>query len=117
MRTYLISYDLANPNAKKRALAELIMSAGERWARPLDQAWYVESDETAEEIEAKLSWMLGDEDGLLVQAIGPGSVLTNTSLRWFKRRGGEVVPRAAEAAAEGSAKVITFPNGDEAIAA
>jgi hypothetical protein len=110
MRTYLISYDLANPNAKKRALAEIIMSSGDRWARPLEQTWYVESTESAEDIEAKMSWLLGDEDGLLVQAIGHGSVLTNTSLRWFRRRGGE-----ADTAAQ--ANVVSFPTNDEALAA
>lgn len=121
MRTYLISYDLANPNAKKRALADVIMSTGDRWARPLEQTWYVESTETAEDIEAKMSWMLGDEDGLIVQAIGNGSVLTNTSLRWFRRRDGlanaggvvEALPKAAPEAAN----VVNFPAGDEALAA
>ncbi len=109
MRTFLISYDLANPNAKKSALAEIIMGSGERWARPLEQTWYVESSETAEDIEAKMSWLLGDEDGLLVQAIGQGSVLTNTSLRWFRRRGAE--------ASGAHQNVVTFPAGDEALAA
>ena len=121
MRTYLISYDLANPNAKKRALADVIMSTGDRWARPLEQTWYVESTETAEEIESKMSWMLGDEDGLIVQAIGNGSVLTNTSLRWFRKRDGlanagavlEALPQAAPEAAN----VVNFPAGDEALAA
>ncbi|MCH9806327.1 MAG: hypothetical protein K0U74_01215 [Alphaproteobacteria bacterium] len=115
MRTYLISYDLANPNAKKRALAEIIMSSGDRWARPLEQTWYVESTESAEDIEAKMSWLLGDEDGLLVQAIGHGSVLTNTSLRWFRRRGGEAGVASGEAASQ--ANVVTFPAADEALAA
>lgn len=110
MRTFLISYDLANPNAKKSALAEIIMASGERWARPLEQTWYVESSETAEQIEARMSWLLGDEDGLLVQAIGQGSVLTNTSLRWFRRRG-------AEADAAASQNVVSFPAADEALAA
>lgn len=121
MRTYMISYDLANPNAKKRALADVIMSTGERWARPLEQTWYVESDETAEEIESKMSWMLGDEDGLIVQAIGHGSVLTNTSLRWFRKRDGlgnaSVVAKPREAVAAEAANVVNFPAGDEALAA
>ncbi|MBU2582473.1 MAG: hypothetical protein KJ622_12220 [Alphaproteobacteria bacterium] len=110
MRTFLISYDLANPNAKKSALAEIIMGSGERWARPLEQTWYVESNETAEQIEARMSWLLGDEDGLLVQAIGQGSVLTNTSLRWFRRRGGEGEGQAAQ-------NVVAFRGSDEALAA
>ncbi|KUO60150.1 MAG: hypothetical protein APF80_16590 [Alphaproteobacteria bacterium BRH_c36] len=110
MRTFLISYDLANPNAKKGALAEIIMGSGERWARPLEQTWYVESSETAEEIEARMSWLLGDEDGLLVQAIGQGSVLTNTSLRWFRRRNSAASSTVAQ-------NVVSFPQADEAMAA
>ena len=122
MRTYLISYDLANPNAKKRAIAEIIMSTGERWARPLEQTWYVESHESAEDIEARMSWLLGDEDGLLVQAVGHGSVLTNTSLRWFRQRGSQTVERPspeapAAAEAEAAGKVVSFPGNDEALAA
>lgn len=123
MRTFLISYDLANPNAKRHALADIIMSSGDRWARPLEQTWYIESDETAEEIEGRMSWLLGDEDGLLVQAIAPGSVLTNTSLRWFRRRGSKLDPHAetqtsAAAETEGHAgKVVIFPRGDDALAA
>lgn len=87
MRTYLISYDLANPNAKKHALAEIIMGLGIRWARPLEQVWYLTTEETQEDIEARLSWLLGDEDGLLIQAVDDPAVLTNTSIRWFRRRG------------------------------
>ncbi|MEQ8824570.1 MAG: hypothetical protein RIC14_09365 [Filomicrobium sp.] len=120
MRTFLISYDLANPNAKKRVLADIIMSTGERWARPLEQTWYIESHETAEEIEAKMSWMLGDEDGLLVQAVGPGSVLTNTSLRWFRKRDAQMGDNmvAAQAPTVGEAEnVVSFPTHDEALAA
>ncbi|MFA9474478.1 MAG: hypothetical protein ACERJ2_07920 [Filomicrobium sp.] len=120
MRTYLISYDLANPNAKKRAIAEIIMSTGERWARPLEQTWYVESHETAEEIEARMSWLLGDEDGLLVQATSHGSVLTNTSLRWFRQRGVATAERSkpkAAVEADAVANVVAFPAGDGAIAA
>lgn len=120
MRTYLISYDLANPNAKKRAIAEIIMSTGERWARPLEQTWYVESHESAEEIEARMSWLLGDEDGLLVQTVGHGSVLTNTSLRWFRQRGSQIVERAdreTAVKAEATANVVSFPGNDEALAA
>ena len=121
MRTYLISYDLANPNAKKRALADVIMSTGERWARPLEQTWYVESNESAEEIEAKMSWMLGDEDGLLVQAVGHGSVLTNTSLRWFRKRDGlgntGIAAQLPQSDAVEADNIVNFPAGDEALAA
>lgn len=116
MRTYLISYDLANPNAKKRALAEIIMGLGDKWARPLEQTWYVSSDESADEIEARMSWLLGDEDGLLVQAIGEGSALSNTSLRWFRRRGG-VGPAAAAQMAASDETVVAFPGREAPLAA
>lgn len=98
MRTYLISYDLANPNAKKHALAEIIMGLGVRWARPLEQIWYLTCEEAQEDIEARLSWLLGDEDGLLIQAVEDPAVLTNTSIRWFRRRGAAHAVTAAAAA-------------------
>lgn len=107
MRTYLISYDLANPNAKKHALAEIIMGLGVRWARPLEQIWYLTSDEAQEDIEARLSWLLGDDDGLLIQPVEDPAVLTNTSIRWFRRRG--TVPAVA------SANVVAFAQADPAV--
>ena len=35
MRTFLISYDLAQPNANKNAINSAIMMLGQSWARPL----------------------------------------------------------------------------------
>lgn len=106
MRTYLISYDLANPNAKKHALAEIIMGLGVRWARPLEQIWYLTSEEPQDDIEARLSWLLGDDDGLLIQPVEDPAVLTNTSIRWFRRRG--TVPAVA------SANVVAFAHANPA---
>lgn len=108
MRTYLISYDLANPNAKKHALAEIIMGLGVRWARPLEQIWYLTTDDSQEDVEARLSWLLGDEDGLLIQAVEDPAVLTNTSIRWFRRRG----PTAAVTAEGTSVNVVAFTQRD-----
>lgn len=108
MRTYLISYDLANPNAKKHALAEIIMGLGVRWARPLEQIWYLTCEEPQDDIEARLSWLLGDDDGLLIQPVEDPAVLTNTSIRWFRRRG------AAPAVA--SANVVAFAHTNPAAA-
>jgi len=88
MRTYLISYDLANPNAKRHAIAEEIMEMGVRWARPLEQTWYITTQESEEDIEARIEWLLGDEDGLLIQAADDPALLTNTALRWFQQRPG-----------------------------
>ncbi|MDX2259606.1 MAG: hypothetical protein NW205_11915 [Hyphomicrobiaceae bacterium] len=116
MRTYLIAYDLANPNAKKHALADIIMSLGVRWARPLEQTWYVTATETEADIEAALSWLLGDDDGLIVQAVDDPAVLTNTALRWFRRRSA-----SAEAAqlTESGSNVVAFavPSGPTPLAA
>lgn len=111
MRTFLISYDLANPNAKRRAIAEEIMSLGERWARPLEQTWYITTDTKEEDIEARLEWMLGDNDGLLIQAAGGEALMTNTTLRWFKKR-----HNANSAAIDLSANdnVVTFERADAA---
>ena len=54
MRTYLISYDLAKPHLIKHVVAQAIMAAGQSWARPLEQTWYVRSEESEEALEAKL---------------------------------------------------------------
>ena len=86
MRTYLISYDLAKPHLIKHVVAQAIMAAGQSWARPLEQTWYVRSEESEEALEAKLTRVLDSEDGLLIQRVKDEAILTNTSIRWFKRR-------------------------------
>lgn len=102
MRTLIISYDLAHPHRNKHVLAQQIMALGDAWARPLEQTWYVRTDVREESIEGKLSGLLDADDGLLIQAVEDDAVLTNTALRWFRRRrpGVEIV--------EGS-NVIAFP--------
>lgn len=107
MRTFLISYDLAKPTRNKHVIAQEIMSVGERWARPLEQTWYVSTGETEEGIEARLAGLLDADDGLLVQAVEDKAVLTNTSLRWFRQR------RAPLEIAEGS-NIIPFPSAPAA---
>jgi hypothetical protein len=109
MRTFMISYDLATPARNKHAMATAIMSLGSAWARPLEQTWYVRSETDEIEIEGRLSSLLDDEDGLIVQAVEEDAVMTNTRLRWFRQRrpgfeieaGGNVVafpcPPAAQA--------------------
>lgn len=101
MTTYLISYELAEPNLNKREIANAIMVTGEAWARPLDQTWYIRSDCEASEIEALIEQFLGDHDGLLVQPVADGAHLTNAALRWFKRR--------RESVQEPAANVVPFP--------
>lgn len=102
MRTYLISYDLAKPHLLKHVVAQAIMAAGQSWARPLEQTWYVRSEDTEEQLEAKLTRILDSEDGLLIQRVKDDALLTNTSVRWFKQRQGGVE-------AGGDTNIIAFP--------
>lgn len=86
MRTYVISYDLANPFANRHVVAQAIMEAGEAWARPLESTWYIKSEDDSDEIEARLKDLLNDDDGLLVQPVRGQAVMANTTLRWFHQR-------------------------------
>lgn len=86
MRTFLISYDLANPYANRHVIAQAIMEAGQSWARPLESTWYVKSDATPADLEDKLNGLLGQDDGLLVQAVKGDALMANTTLRWFRQR-------------------------------
>jgi hypothetical protein len=88
MRTYLIAYDLAQQRERKHAIAETIMHLGRVWARPLEQVWFVRSEASEGELEARLAWLLGADDGLLIQAVEEDALLTNTQLRWFRQRDG-----------------------------
>lgn len=102
MRTLLISYDLAKPFRNKHILAQEIMGLGTRWARPLEQTWYVSTDRDEIELEARLSALLDTDDGLLIQAVSEEAVLSNTQLRWFRQR------RADTGSAE-TTNIIAFP--------
>jgi hypothetical protein len=86
MRTFLISYDLAKPHLTKHVVAQAIMSFGQSWARPLEQTWYVRTEESEEAVEAWLARFLDSDDGLLIQAVREEAIMTNTSLRWFRQR-------------------------------
>lgn len=103
MRTYLIAYDLANPALNKHAVAQSIMAAGERWARPLENTWYVTSDASENAIAERLAGLLDYDDGLLIQSVDDAAVLTNTSLRWFRQR---IQPAVALAKPD---NVVAFP--------
>lgn len=102
MTTFLISYDLAAPQTNKHAIASAIMMLGRSWARPLEQTWYLRAEIAESDIETVLGGLLGDDDGLLVQAVEKDAVLANASLRWFKQRTG----RAADPA---TSNVVAFP--------
>jgi hypothetical protein len=107
MRTFLVSYDLAQPDANKPQIVEEIMSMGQAWARPLDNMWYVRADETRSEIEARISRYLGCDDGLVIQEARGEAAFLNTGLRWFRQRRRDVA--VADAEAVGPSNVIAFP--------
>lgn len=86
MRTYMISYDLAQPAHNQQVVAQAIMGIGEKWARPLQNTWYVTSEREEAELEGELKTTLSENDGLIIQAIKREAALTNTSLRWFRQR-------------------------------
>ena len=96
MRTYLISYDLAKPTRNQHVLAQVIMGLGEKWARPLSNTWYVHPNATRPNSRAELKDLLGEEDGLLIQAVKREAIMTNTSIRWFRQRraGVDILPTA-----------------------
>ena len=99
MRTYLITYDIANP--ARHSLSSAIMALGEAWARPLDNTWYVQSSERPSVLEERLKDHLEGDDGLLIQQVEANAVLLNTALRWFKKRRLDVAGAVAN--------VVAFP--------
>ena len=105
MRTYLVSYDLANPAMNQPYLADAIMSLGEAWARPLANVWYLRSDSGQDAIEGRLARLLDEHDGLLIQAVREDAAFRNTGLRWFRRRRRE----------EDQSNVVAFPASAEAV--
>lgn len=86
MRTLLISYDLSKPDLNGPYIADALMSLGESWARPLANVWYLRTHATEGDIEARLSRLLDDGDGLIVQETKGEAALVNTGLRWFRQR-------------------------------
>lgn len=107
MRTFLVSYDLAQPDANKPQIVEEIMAMGQAWARPLDNMWYVRAEETRSEIEARISRYLGCDDGLVIQEARGEAAFLNTGLRWFRQRCPDAA--VADAGAVGPSNVIAFP--------
>ena len=107
MRTYLISYDLAEPATIKNILSTEIMELGKSWARPLASTWYVRCDEDQDVIEAKLRDHLDIDDGLLIQPVRDDAVMLNTGLRWFRQR------REDDRVA-GETNVVAFPGPAQA---
>jgi hypothetical protein len=86
MRTFLVSYDLAKPDMNQPYLTDAIMALGDAWARPLENVWYIRTDRSESDIGTRLNRLLDDNDGLLIQETRGDAVLTNTGIRWFRRR-------------------------------
>ena len=105
MQMFLISYDLAAPTQNKNTMTSAIMMLGQSWARPLDQTWYIKADVEAGDIEQILGRLLGDDDGLLVQAVEDEAIMANTQLRWFRQR--------AQPLAGVDSNVVAFPATNE----
>lgn len=105
MRTYLVSYDLANPALNQTYITEAIMSLGEAWARPLANVWYLRTDREQGAIEGRLARLLDEHDGLLVQTVRDEAAFRNTGLRWFRRRNREE-----------ESNVVAFPASIDAVA-
>jgi hypothetical protein len=103
-RTLLVAYDLGTCEARRSDLNDAIMTIGEAWARPLDTVWVVRTRLTPEAVEMRLSPLIGDDDGLIVQETRGEVRLTNTGLRWFRPR------RSAAADALETAAIVAFPH-------
>lgn len=111
MRTYLVSYDLAKPDLNGPYVADALMSLGESWARPLANVWYLRTLATDAEIELRLSRLLDDGDGLLVQETKGEAALVNTGLRWFRQRKRQPEVEV-DAASDGAAFPALTPAND-----
>jgi len=85
-RTLLVAYDLARPSETRPQIAEMLMSIGESWARPLDTVWMLRTSLAPEVIEARLAPLLAADDGLMVQEARGEAAFANTGLRWFRPR-------------------------------
>ncbi|MGE0765110.1 MAG: hypothetical protein AB7L90_01480 [Hyphomicrobiaceae bacterium] len=85
-RTLLVAYDLSQSVGCRTQIAELLMTIGEAWARPLDTVWMVRTDLSPEAMEARLTPLLSADDGLMVQEARGDAAFANTGLRWFRPR-------------------------------
>ena len=100
MRTFLISYDLAN-SAARHSLSAEIMAMGESWARPLATTWYVRTKERQSAVEARMRRLIDAKDGVLIQEVAGDASVLNTALRWFKNRRTDI--------ATGADNIVAFP--------
>ena len=101
-RTLLVAYDLTLPSETRPRIAEMLMSIGEAWARPLDTVWMLRTHLAPEQIEARLAPLLAGDDGLMIQEARGDAAFANTGLRWFRPR------RSTAAEALQTAAVLAF---------
>ena len=114
MRTFLVSYDLAKPTLNQPYLADALMSLGAAWARPLDNVWYLRAEHTQTEIETRLSRLLDEHDGLLIQETRGEAAMLNTGLRWFRQRRRALGDTPV---IDGRGNVVAFPSPSKMAAA
>ncbi|MGE0698516.1 MAG: hypothetical protein AB7O57_05415 [Hyphomicrobiaceae bacterium] len=111
-RTLLVAYDLARSSDARPLLADALMTMADAWARPLETAWMLRTSLGAAEVEARLSPLLGADDGLMVQETRGEACLANTGLRWFRPRR-RTAAAALSAAAELAFAAARNDDGDE----
>ena len=88
MRTYLVSYDLANPAMNEPYITDAIMVLGEAWARPLANVWYLRTDTDQSLIENRLARLLDEHDGLLVQGVREDAAFRSPDVGYWIAAGG-----------------------------
>lgn len=85
METYLISYDLSNPD-KYKTIFEKIKSYGP-WAHITESFFAVSTEKSAKEIRNELQQIIGDESRLMVIRSGHEAAWHKTicSNEWLKK--------------------------------
>ena len=87
------------------------MSLGFAWARPLDTVWYIRVDGDESSIEGRLSRLLDENDGLIIQETRGEAVTANTGLRWFRPRRTMLSATPDVAAMVPPGTLVPFPTG------
>ncbi len=100
MTILLIAYDLEKVETS-RTVSKVIRAIGARWARPLANVWFVDTELVPADVEARLSPLLGIDDGLMVQKVDCEAVGYNTSMRW--------TPNSKPAAVVGASSTDNLP--------
>ena len=100
MTILLIAHDLVDAETRQNVIAR-IRAIGYRWARPLADVWYVDTELAPEAVQVQFADLLGIDDGLVVQRVGCDAVGYNTSVRWTRStndrdcdqgRSGQIIP-------------------------